>query len=255
METVLVSAAPPDAQNVSSIAAAPEAGIDYVVGNDVDKNAAFVEVLNDSDGSLDTTRGEFSKYVGFRDLTLQLKTANSVDDAGGVVADSAGNAYVVGTFSGTLRLPASGYSSDGDLQNISSAGATNAFIVRFTSALGERWGNSLGSSNQVALNDGFGDDGDAVGIDDATTPDIYVSGEDEGPSAYGAYNSTIVTGQSSNNFEAYVIEVSSATGSFISATGATGTGSSEAEYLAVNSNGQAAVTWARHHAKDPGQPN
>ena len=62
-----------------------------------------------------------------------------------------------------------------------------------------------------------------MGIDGASTPDIYVSGEDEGLSTYGTSNTTVV-GQDSLNAEAYVIEVASDTGSFISGMSAAGSG-------------------------------
>ena len=60
----------------------------------------------------------------------------------------------------------------------------------------------------------IGDDGDAVGIDGGTTPGIYVSGEDEGPSTYGTSSATVF-GQSGGNAEAYVLEATDNIGSFI----------------------------------------
>ncbi len=216
------------------IASAPQAGIDYVVGDDVDATKAFVETIHDTDGS----------YAGLVEMPTNDLSSTAVDLADGVVTDSAGNAYVVGTFSGTLGLS----------QVLTSAGATNAFIVSFDPKLNELWGDRFGSSNQgknpdndynrvaAGLNLQVGDDGDAVGIDGASTPDIYLSGEDEGPSTYGTSSASVI-GQNSANAESYVIEVSSSTGNFISAFGATGSGSStsEAESLAVNANGQVAV--------------
>ncbi len=212
-----------DAANYG-IAAAPGANVDYVVGEDTDSNAAFVEVLNDTTG----------QFVRATDLTLQPtgsddSSSSPVDVASGVVTDSAGNAYVVGTFSGTLILP---------LQNLTSTGTTNAFIVSFNDQLVERWGDRFGSSNMDG--GGFGDDGDAVGIDGATTPGIYVSGEDDGASTYGT-SSTTVVGQDTLNAQAYVIEVASDTGSFISGVSAAGSGTSEAVSLAANSSGQVSV--------------
>ena len=206
------------------IAPAPQAGIDYVVGDDVDATKAFVETIHDTDGS----------YAGLVELPTSDMSTTDVDLAVGVVTDSMGNAYVVGTFSGTLTLGLS--------QELTSEGATNSFIVSFGPKLNELWADRFGSSNQSELNDGIGDDGDAVGIDGAGTPDIYVSGEDEGPSTYGTSSMSVI-GQNSANVEAYVIEVSSSTGNFISAFGATGSGTStsEAESLAVSSNGQVAI--------------
>jgi uncharacterized repeat protein (TIGR01451 family) len=169
-----------------------------------------------------------------------------VDIASGVVTDPAGNAYAVGTFSDTLILPKA---------NLTSTGATNAFIVAFDDNLNELWGDRFGSSNQgvnpdkdqtrvdADLNLQVGDDGDAVGIDGANN--IYISGEDEGLSSYGT-STTPVVGQNSNNVEAYVIAVSSSTGGLISndAVGATGSGNSasEAESLAVDPQGDVAGT-------------
>ena len=206
-----------------SIAPAPQAGIDYIVGDDVDATKAFVETIHDTDGS----------YAGLVEMPTSDMSSTAVDLADGVVTDSAGNAYVVGTFSGTLGLAS---------QVLKSAGATNAFVVSFDPNLTELWGDRFGSSNQSELNDGIGDDGDAVGIDGFGTPDIYVSGEDEGPSTYGSSSASVI-GQNSANVEAYVIEVSSSAGNFISAFGATGIGSStsEAESLAVNAKRQVAV--------------
>ena len=57
------------------------------MGADVDGHTAFVEVLNDADGSL----------VNTDDMaTTGFAMANAV------VTDSTGNAYVVGSFGGTL---------------------------------------------------------------------------------------------------------------------------------------------------------
>jgi hypothetical protein len=80
------------------IAAAPQANVDYVVGQDADSNASFVEVLNDSTG----------QFVKFMELKLQptmSEFSSPVDMANGVETDPAGNAYIVGTFSGTLIFP------------------------------------------------------------------------------------------------------------------------------------------------------
>jgi uncharacterized repeat protein (TIGR01451 family) len=195
------------------------------VEQEANNSGSFVETVTDSNG-------QFVKAV---DLKLQRSNTNStspVDYASGVVADTAGNAYVVGTFSGTLVLP---------IQNLTSAGATNAFIVSFNSSLTEQWGDRFGSSNQQSLAPGnVGDDADAVAIDGATTPGIYVSGEDEGASTYGTSSATVV-GQDNLNPDAYVIEVASDTGSFIGGMGAAGSGTSEAVSLAGNSSGQVAV--------------
>ena len=208
------------------IAPAPQANVDYIVGQNADSSAAFVETVRD-------TNGQYVKEVNLNTQPSDSNPTSPVDYATGVVADSAGNAYVVGTFSGNLVLP---------LQNLTSAGATNAFIVKFNSNFTEQWADRFGSSNQQSLAPGnVGDDADAVGIDGAGTPDIYVSGEDEGLSSYGTDYSSVV-GQNSGNVEAYVIEVASNTGDFIDGVGATGSdGTSEAQYLAVNSNGQVAV--------------
>ncbi len=214
-----------DAENFG-IAPAPQANVDYIVGEDADSSAAFVETVSDTDG-------QFVKEVDLKTQPSDSSPSIPVDYASGVVADSAGNAYVVGTFSGNLVLP---------IQNLTSAGATNAFIVKFNSNLAEQWGDRFGSSNQQSDAPGnVGDDADAVGIDGAGTPDIYVSGEDEGLSSYGTDYESVV-GQNSGNVEAYVIEVASNTGDFIDGVGATGSdGASEAESLAANSSGQVAV--------------
>ena len=116
-----------DALN-SGIAAATKSSVDYVVGQDVDSEASFVEVLNDSTG----------QFVKFMELKLQptvSEFSSPVDMATGVVTDSAGNAYVVGTFSGTLILP---------LQNLTSSGATNAYLVSFKPDLTDQWGDRFG---------------------------------------------------------------------------------------------------------------
>ena len=59
----------------------------YVVGADAVHETAFVEVLNDADGS----------WVNTDDM---VTTGPAY--AGAVVTDPTGNAYVVGQFSGTL---------------------------------------------------------------------------------------------------------------------------------------------------------
>ena len=206
------------------IAPAPRAGIDYVVGDDVDATKAFVETIHDTDGS----------YAWLVELATSDMSTTAVDLADGVVTAFAGNAYVVGTFSGTL--------TPGLSQELTSEGATNSFIVSFGPKLNELWADRFGSSNQSELNDGIGDDGDAVGIDTSRNPNIYISCEDDGPSTYGSSSASVI-GQNSANVEAYVIEVSSSTGNLLGAFGATGSGTStsEAESLAVSSNGQVAT--------------
>ena len=63
--------------------------IDYVVGVDNNNNTAFVEVLNDGDGS----------WIATNEMTI---STGGNAEANAVVTDAAGNAYVVGDFSGSL---------------------------------------------------------------------------------------------------------------------------------------------------------
>ena len=135
------------------IAPAPQANVDYIVGEDADGSAAFVETVSDTDG-------QFVKEVDLKTQPNDSSPSSPVDYASVVVADSAGNAYVVGTFSGTLVLP---------IQNLTSAGGDQRLHRRkFNSNLTEQWGDRFGSSNQQSLAPGnVGDDADAVGIDGA----------------------------------------------------------------------------------------
>ena len=198
-------------------------GVDYVVGDDVAGHQAFVEELNDQDGSLDN----------LVEFGTDDTSSTSVVFATGVVTDSVGNAYVVGTFSGDLETPSQGAA------NLISSGATNAFIMKFDTSLNYKWGDRFGSLNNVINGNNVGDDANIVGID--KSGNLYMAGQIGGPSDFGTNTSTNVVGQNSNNEEAYVIEVSS-TGTFTSGVAATGTGTSEADDLAVSSNGQVAAT-------------
>ncbi len=68
----------------------------------------------------------------------------------GVATDAAGNAYVVGTFAGTLAPTALA-------TPISASGFDDAFIAKFSPNLDLAWAERFGSSNAGS--------GDTVGVD------------------------------------------------------------------------------------------
>ena len=186
------------------------------MGVDNDNNAAFVEVLNDGDGS----------WIATDEMTI---STGGNAEANAVVTDAAGNAYVVGDFSGSLTPTTTS-------ATLVSNGAQNAFMVSFDSSLNELFGVRFGSENT--------DTGDDVGIDGSGN--LYMSGEDGGPSSFGTSSTAVLRGSdTTSNDQAYVIEVSS-TGTFkggaqAGATASTGSATSEAASLAVNSAGKIAV--------------
>jgi hypothetical protein len=214
VNTSMTSGHPLDDSQDNGIAVSDEQGIDYVVGLDKAANTAFVEVLNDADGHW---------------IHTDVMTSTMSAVANGVVTDSAGNAYVIGSFSGNL-------SPTSIATPLVSGGAQNAFMAAFDSSLDELFGVRFGSGNT--------DSGDSVGIDGAGN--LYMSGEDGRPSSFGTSTAAVLRGNdTTSNLLAYVIEVSSA-GGFLSGAQAGTTqpasSSSEATSLAVNSAGQSAVT-------------
>jgi hypothetical protein len=219
-----------DFGEVTALAVSDLNGIDYIVGNDDSTSTdgdtspddptdtytnGYVEELNDQDGS-------------WIDTNVLTSTTGSLYISG-VAADSMGNADVVGTFSGQL-MPTSTSAS------LVSTGVTNAFDVQFDSGgnLDDLWQARFGSSNT--------DDADDVRVDGGDN--MYIAGEDGGPSSFGTSTTAVVRGDDTSDTEqAYVIEVSDS-GTFEAGAQAIGTGtnaSSEADSIAVNSSGNLAI--------------
>jgi hypothetical protein len=196
----------------TGIAANAQQDIIYVVGDDSQNSTPFVEVLNDSNGN--------------QIKTIEMTTTN-VAVASGVVTDSAGNAYVVGTFGDNL-MPTS------TATPLVSAGGDDAFLFAFDSSLNELFGVRFGSSNA--------DSADAVGIDGSGN--LYISGALEGPFSFGPSKTAVILGNDPTGKPLpYVIEVSSK-GTFESgaqATAASNTSFGLVRSLAVNPSGQVVV--------------
>jgi hypothetical protein len=199
-----------NSQNLG-VAASDKLGADYVVGSDLGGKTAFVEVLDDSDGS---------------QISTDQMATTGFAQANAVVTDSAGNAYVVGSFKGHL--------TPGDLAAplVSNSAGQDAFMVALDSSLDELFGVRFGSA--------IDDSGDAVGIDGSGN--LYMSGYDGGPSSFGTATAAVLReGDGTNTDEAYVIEVSSK-GNFLASAQSTVKGAgaaSAADEIAVNSAGLA----------------
>jgi hypothetical protein len=116
-----------DHGSLQGIASSAQNGIDYVVGDEQFSTEGFIDIVDDADGSV---------------INEHRLTTTSTDgiDCAGVVADRAGNAYVVGTYSDQL-MPTSTRAP------LVCSGDNDVFLVKFDDQLNEVWGVRFGSAN------------------------------------------------------------------------------------------------------------
>jgi hypothetical protein len=132
---------------------------DYAEGIATD-SSGNVYVTGETVGALDnnTNAGAYDLFVvkydssGAKQWTQQLGTSNG-DEANGIATDSSGNVYVTG-FTG------------GALDNNTSAGASDLFVVKYDSAGDHKWTKQLGTSSYDQ----------ARGITTDSSGNIYLTG-------------------------------------------------------------------------------
>ncbi|HIF46713.1 MAG TPA: hypothetical protein EYQ73_08000, partial [Candidatus Poseidoniales archaeon] len=139
----------------------------------------------------------------------------------GIVADSNGNAYVTGYFSGTVSF---GNTS------LTSSGTADIFIAKLSSSGSWLWAVKAGGSDH--------DEGSGIAVD--SSGDTYITGHFSSPSATFGNTSLSISGINS----IFVAKISS-TGSWQWAKGAGSANSNnydEGRGISVSSNGEVAIT-------------
>ncbi len=239
-DDVLQGTAVTDASgNYSITAALPDGGNDYLVfrapvGYAFTSQYAGSDRTTDSDPNASGVTGLFTLNAGQNDLTLDAGLVGAAPGFGwamgvgsvgnewgnAVAADSAGNAYVTGTFQGTVDFdPGPG------AYNLTSAGNYDIFVAKYSPAGALVWARAMGG----ASND-YGQ-GIAVGADGSVYTTGYFEGTADFDPGSATYNLT-----SAGSGDIFVSKLD-ASGNFVWARAMGGTSGDFGGGIAVGADG------------------
>src|SRR5262249_22330432 len=170
-------------------------------------------------GGPDGIVGKYSGADGSFKWTAQIGGAGAVTSVNSVAVDRAGDVYATGSFTSTVNVSGA---------SLSSAGANDAFLVKYSGANGGRiWSLQVGGTSQ--------DKGYAVAVD--TNGDVFITGFFAGTANFGG---TVLTSVGASDI--FLAKYAGADGHPLWAKSMGGTGSDSGTGLAPGVSGAIAIT-------------